>query len=86
MPQVKIFFLPYMSAILPKGTRNIAAASKYAVATQPNEIASIASSFPMEGSAMAMEEPINGVRKEPTVVTSKAARRFGTLSTLVSVG
>jgi hypothetical protein len=23
-PQVKIFFLPYMSAILPKGTRRVA--------------------------------------------------------------
>jgi len=30
-----------------------------------------------------MEEPMNGVRKAPTVVTSKVARRLGVFSTLV---
>ncbi|MBA7682772.1 hypothetical protein ES703_91124 [subsurface metagenome] len=83
MPYVKILFLPYMSAILPKGTRNIAAARRYAVATQPREMASIASSLPIDGSAMVMEEPIKGVRKEPSVATSRAAVLFWVSPTLV---
>jgi hypothetical protein len=41
IPYVKIFFLPYISASLPKGTRDIAAAKRYEVATQLNKTASI---------------------------------------------
>lgn len=73
MPYIKIFFLPFISASFPKGTRNIAAARIYEVATQFNRIASIENSFPIEGSAMLMDEPIKGVRKEPSVAMSRAA-------------
>jgi len=73
MPYKKILFLPCISAILPKGTKNMAAERRYAVATQPNKIASIANSLPMEGSAMLTEEPMKGVRKEDNVATSRAA-------------
>ncbi|OIP30742.1 MAG: hypothetical protein AUK23_08075 [Deltaproteobacteria bacterium CG2_30_43_15] len=72
MPYVKILFLPCISAILPKGTRNITAAKRYAVATQLNKTASMANSFPIEGRAMLTEEPIKGVRKDARVATSKA--------------
>jgi len=54
-----------------------------AVATQPSKMASMASSSPIDGSPMIMEEPMKGVRKAPTVVTSKVARRLGVFSTLV---
>ena len=65
-----------MSAILPNGTRNIAAARRNEVATQLNKTASIANSFPIEGSAILIEEPIKGVRKAVNVATSKAALLF----------
>ena len=79
-PRVNIFFLPYMSEILPSGTRNIAAASRYAVDTQPSKMAFIDSCLPIDGKAMATLEPRNGVMKEPSVVTSRAAVRLGDLS------
>jgi hypothetical protein len=41
------------------------------VVTQLNKTAFIANSFPMEGSAILIEEPIKGIKKEPNVVTSK---------------
>jgi len=40
-PTTKTFFLPAMSAILPKGTENMPAARRYAVAIQPRVMASI---------------------------------------------
>lgn len=83
MPYVKILFLPYISAILPKGTRNTAAARRYEVATQLNRTAFIPNSCPIDGSAMLTEEPIKGVRKEPNVTISRAAFLFGALFTLV---
>ena len=67
---MKILFLPCMYAILPKGTRATAVAKRYEVATQLNKIASMANSFPIEGSAMLMDEPIKGARKELSVATS----------------
>jgi hypothetical protein len=79
MPYVKILFLPYISAILPKGTRNIAAAKRNEVATQLNKTASIANSFPIDGSAMVTEEPMKGVRKEAKVATNKADLLFTAL-------
>ena len=82
MPYVKILFLPYMSAILPKGTRNIAAARRYDVGIQPNAMASIANSLPIDGSAILIVEPIKGVRKEPKVAISKAALLLGVSSIL----
>ena len=71
MPHVKILFLPYISAILPKGTRNIAAAIINEIETQLNKTASIENSLLMVGSAMFTEEPIKGVRKEESVVITK---------------
>jgi len=76
MPQVKILFLPCMSAILPKGTRNIAAAKRNEVATQPSSTASIANSSAIKGRAMFTEETMKGVRKEPIVAISKAILLF----------
>ena len=70
---IKILFLPYISAILPKGTRNIAAARRYEVAIQPSKTAFILNSLPIEGRAILTEEPIKGVRKEVNVATKRAA-------------
>ena len=53
-----------MSANLPKGTRDTAAAKRYEVATQLNKTASVLNSFPMAGSAILTDEIINGVKKE----------------------
>ncbi|GAI27508.1 unnamed protein product [marine sediment metagenome] len=83
MPYVKILFLPYISAILPKGTRNIAAARRYEVATQLNKTAFIANSCPIDGSAMLMEELIKGVTKEANAATNKAALLVATLFILI---
>jgi hypothetical protein len=62
-----------MSALRPKGTRNMAAARIYELETQLNKTASMENSRPMAGRAMFTEDPIKGVRKEPVVVTSRAA-------------
>ncbi len=69
MPKVKIFFLPYMSAILPKGTSKAADERRYAVAIQPNVIASNDSSFPIVGRAIFTAESIKGKRNEAIVAT-----------------
>jgi len=71
MPRVKIFFLPYISAALPNGSRNSAAVSRYDVATQLNSTALIENSLPIEGRAILIEEPIKGVRKALKVAISK---------------
>ena len=84
-PYVKTFFLPWMSAILPKGTRIIAAARRYAVATQFNVTASEANSFPIEGSAILIEDDIKGVRKELVVATSSATPLLVLLLTSVFI-
>jgi len=63
MPIWKIFFLPCISAILPKGKRKAAAESRYAVATQFKETASNDSFVPIEGSATLIEDEVKGVRK-----------------------
>jgi len=49
------------------GTRNTAVAKRYEVGTQLSETASMANSFPIEGRAILMEDPIKGVRKEAIV-------------------
>jgi len=83
MPNVKILFLPYISAILPKGTRNTAAARRYEVATQLNRTAFIPNSCPIDGSAMLTEEPMKGVRKEANEATNKAALLVAALFVLI---
>jgi hypothetical protein len=80
IPNAKIFLLPYMSAILPIGTRNIAAARRNEVATQLNRTGSIKNSFPINGSAMFIEELINAVMKELRVVTNKAVFLYKLIS------
>src|SRR5512136_146901 len=69
---MKTFFRPWMSASLPKGTRNMAAARRYEVATQLSDTASIANSAPIEGRAMLIEEPIKGGRKAASVAATRA--------------
>jgi len=61
-----------MSAILPNGTRNKAAASKYMIFTQLKRKAFMANSFPMDGRAILTDALMKGVRKEPTVATKRA--------------
>ena len=65
-----------MSASLPKGTANMAAASKNAVGIQLRTMASAANSAPIEGSAMLMDEPMNGVKKLANVATTSAGARI----------
>ena len=64
MPYVKIFFLPYISASLPNGTRNTAEARRNEVAIQPIITASIENSCPIDGSAIFIEEDINDIRND----------------------
>ena len=63
-----------MSASLPSGTRNTAAASRKAVATQLNCTAFMANSAPMAGKATFTAEPRKGGRNEPVVVASRTRR------------
>ena len=56
IPQKKTFFLPYMSASLPNGTKNIAAERRYNVPTQLRSTAFILRSFPKAGKAIFIEE------------------------------
>ena len=72
-----------MSAILPKGIRNIAAANRYEVATQLNTTAFMANSLAMVGSAILTEELIKGVRKELNVAISKAVLLLTALFVLI---
>jgi hypothetical protein len=74
MPQANIFFLPWMSACLPKGTRNMAAARMYDVGTQLISTALIRNSLLMAGSAMLMDETIKRVRKEESAAMSRTER------------
>jgi hypothetical protein len=73
IPPIKSFFRPYRSDNLPKGSRNIAAASRYALETQPSCMVFIERSTPIAGSAILMAEPIKGVRNELSVVTKSMA-------------
>jgi hypothetical protein len=73
IPHAKTFFLPWISASLPKGRRKIAAGKRKEVATQASRTASIANSFPMAGRAMLIEEAMKGVRKEVSVATCRTA-------------
>jgi len=85
IPMVKILFLPWMSATLPNGTRNIAEAKRYAVVTQLKETAPIENSFPIEGSATLTDDTSKGVRKAATVVTSKVILFVKPLSISISL-
>jgi len=78
IPKPKIFFLPYRSASLPKGTRHTAEAKRYAVGIQVRITASILNSLAIAGRAKLMADPIKGVMKELRMAIISAARRkFG---------
>ena len=62
-----------MSANLPNGTRNIAAARTAEVAIQLRDNASIENSLPIEGRAMLTEDAIRGVRKAAEADAASAA-------------
>ena len=74
MPNMKIRLRPWISPNLPKGTKNIAAARIYELATQPNVTASSENLFPMAGSAMLTDENMKGVIKEAKVEMINTAR------------
>ncbi|MBA7670290.1 hypothetical protein ES703_78435 [subsurface metagenome] len=85
MPYVKIFLLPYMSAILPNGTIVTADARTNDVATHPNKIASIENSFPIEGSAMGIAVGIKHVTRQANVVIINTVFLFTLLSETFSI-
>ena len=62
-PMVKIFLLPYISAIFPKGNVSMAAGRMNAVDTQLNIIASMPNSRLIVGSATMTVEPIKALAK-----------------------
>jgi hypothetical protein len=72
-PQKNIRFLPNISAALPKGTRNAAAASKYAVDIQLKDAAFIPNSLPMEGSATLTDELKNDGSNADTIIDINTA-------------
>ena len=72
IPYVNIFFRPCISHILPNGTANIAAASKNPLTTQLSRIASAPKLAPMAGKARFTDVPINGVKKEAILATTRA--------------
>lgn len=61
-----------MSAILPKGTANIAATNRNDVGIQLSRIASVWNSIPIAGSAMLMAALMNGVAKDAMVAIINA--------------
>ena len=71
-PRLKTFLRPYMSATLPKGTKNTAMASRKAVATQLKITASAENSVWMAGRATLTEEIVNGPIKDVRVATNRA--------------
>jgi hypothetical protein len=73
MPARKTFFRPWISAILPMGTRNMAAASRYELTTQPRVTPSAENSLPICGSATLSAALMNGVIKEVSVATTSTA-------------
>ena len=62
----------------------MAVAKRYAVLTQPNKMASIRNSFPMDGSAILIEDMAKGERKAANVVINKANLLLTALSALIA--
>jgi hypothetical protein len=71
IPQVYNFFLPYISASFPNGTRNVAAVRTAADVTHVNRIAFTENSAPIEGNAILTDDPMNVVRKDERKVTNR---------------
>lgn len=72
-PRLNIFFRPTISANRPKGAKKTAADNKNEVATQLKITASAENSFPIEGNAIFVADPIKGVTKEAKDVTTNVA-------------
>lgn len=76
-PRLKIFLRPTISASLPKGAKKTAADKRNAVATQLSVIAFAENSFPIDGNAILVADPINGVINEANDVTIRVALSIG---------
>jgi hypothetical protein len=74
IPERNMRFLPYISAILPNGIRNMAEASRYARLVQLMVTASNPYSEAMLGNAMLKLLPLNGVRKLVSTTIISIAR------------
>ena len=73
IPMAKTFYTPYISAILPNGTRKTAAERKKTFVSQPRDAASAGNSFPMAGSATTRADTMKGARADPR---TEAVRTF----------
>jgi hypothetical protein len=71
IPSINIFLRPYISAILPIGSKKTAEASRQELTTQLKEMASIENSALMAGRAILIDDPMNGVRKEVITAITK---------------
>jgi hypothetical protein len=71
IPVENTFFLPIMSASLPKGNRKIAEERIKLLITHPRLIASAFRSLPIDGRARLTAELRNGVRNAAKVATSR---------------
>jgi hypothetical protein len=73
IPEVKIFFLPMMSASRPNGKRKIAEERRKLLITQPRLIALACSSLPIEGRARLSADVRKGTRNAAKVETRSTA-------------
>ncbi len=76
IPRMKILFIPYISAIRPKGTASIAEVKRKDVVIQLSKIALTTNSFAITGSATFIDEAINGVKNDAMVATSSTVLLF----------
>jgi hypothetical protein len=84
IPRMKIRFIPYISAIRPKGTANIADVKRNEVVIQLSSIALTANSLAIIGRATFTDDPINGVKNEAMVATSNTVFLFISPAILVT--
>jgi hypothetical protein len=70
LPIRKIIFLPFISAIFPKGTKKTAEARRKDIAIQLSDIADNENSLLITGSATLTAAPINGLKKEEVRLTN----------------
>ena len=75
LPIKNILFLPLISASLPRGTRKTAEESRKAIATQLIPTAPRVNSSLMEGSAILIAAPRNGLIKEVRITTKRIRLR-----------
>jgi hypothetical protein len=75
-PNLKIFFLPYMSPKRPKGKIKAALASINDVGIHPSITKFSENSFPIDGSETFNAAPINGIRKAPITTTTRTKKEL----------